>query len=222
MKIIAISDTHTRHRDLVLPEGDVLIHSGDFMGSGREAMDIIDFASWMRGQTQFEHKIVVAGNHERMFEDEHHFAVDLLTNDTGITYLENSSTIIDGVKFYGSPYTPAFCGWAFQLNSREEAVKNWNLIPKDTDVLITHGPAYGMLDQILHPVSDSYDKSHLGCKDLHNKIDELNPKVHIFGHIHSSQGVLDGYGEVTTHINAACLGEGYEFSNNNNYIEWEI
>ncbi len=63
---------------------------------------------------------------------------------------------------------------------------------------------------------------HLGCKHLLNAIDRVKPKLHICGHIHSSQGVLDGYGEVTTHINAACLGEDYELSNEKEYIEWVV
>jgi Icc-related predicted phosphoesterase len=79
-----------------------------------------------------------------------------------------------------------------------------------------------MLDEITTPLMTGATPGHLGSKGLHNWIEENNPKLHICGHIHSAQGVLDGYGEVTTHINAACLGEDYKYSNANKYIEWEL
>ena len=217
MQTTIISDTHTRHEELNLPGGDLLIHSGDFMGSGNDVFDIIGFRSWLLEQ-DYKYIIIVAGNHERLFEDEPSFAEEMLTNNSNITYLQDSSVVIEGIKFYGSPYTPAFCNWAFQLHNDEEAKEKWNSIPTDTDVLITHGPAYGILDQITTPVMGD----NLGCKELQKRIEEINPKVHICGHIHSSQGILDGYGEITTHINAACLGEDYNFTNNKQYIEWSI
>jgi len=127
----------------------------------------------------------------------------------------------DGINFYGSPWTPAFCGWAFQLHNDYEDTEIWRKIPKDTDVLITHGPAYGFLDQFLMPTGNL--SARLGSKGLHNWIDANNPKVHICGHIHTPpEQILDGYGEITTHINAACLNESYEFKNNKGYIEWEL
>jgi len=224
MKTTIISDTHTRHHELDLPGGDLLIHAGDFMNSGYDSNDIASFAIWLSLQ-DYKHIILVAGNHDRMFENDPVNARKLLEayGDGKITYLEDSSTTIDGIKFYGSPWTPFFCNWGFQLMDEQEAKDKWSEIPEDVDVLITHGPAYGHLDQVLNPVSPGKPTGiHLGDKELTRRIEEINPKVHICGHIHSSQGVLDGYGEVTTHINAACLGEDYKYSNRRNYIEFSL
>ncbi|MBC8494143.1 MAG: metallophosphatase domain-containing protein [Candidatus Thioglobus sp.] len=223
MKLTCISDTHTRHRDLDLPGGDILIHSGDFMNSGHVVGDIADFANWLAVQ-DYQHKILIAGNHDRMFEYDPKNALRLLDGfgDDSIVYLQDSEVVINGIKFYGSPWTPEFCGWAFALKSQEESEQKWLEIPNDVDVLITHGPAYGYLDKIEYPVSANSTKEHLGDKSLAKRIEKINPKLHVCGHIHSAQGVMDGYGEVTTHINASCLGEDYRYSLGRNYIEWNI
>ena len=221
MKLHIISDTHTRHRELNLPGGDVLIHAGDFMSSGYGLDDAVDFLNWFEVQ-EYKHKIFIAGNHDRIFEDNPEGMKLVLDAYPTITYLQDEGCTIDGINFYGSPWTPAFCGWAFQLHNDYEDTEIWRKIPKDTDVLITHGPVHGKLDEITTPLSPGVAPGHLGSKALRLWIDENNPKLHICGHIHSSQGVLDGYGEVTTHINAACLGEDYKYSNTKEYIEWEL
>ena len=224
MKITCISDTHTRHRELDLPGGDILIHSGDFMSSGNDPLEVMEFADWLVDQP-YKYKILVAGNHDRLFEEGPAIArdmIDKVNHDDSIIYLQDSSCTIDGINFYGSPWTPEFCGWAFQIHNDYEDTEHWRKVPKDTDVLISHGPAYGKLDEITTPLTMGATPGHLGSKALRLWIDEHNPKLHICGHIHSSQGVLDGYGEVTTHINAACLGEDYKYSNTNKYIEWEL
>ena len=219
MKLHIISDTHTRHRELNLPGGDVLIHAGDFMSSGYGLDDAVDFLNWFEVQ-DYTHKIFIAGNHDRIFEDNPEGIKLVLDAYPTITYLQDEGCTIDGINFYGSPWTPAFCGWAFQLHNDYEDTEIWRKIPKDTDVLITHGPAYGFLDQFLMPTGNL--SARLGSKGLHNWIDANNPKVHICGHIHTGQGVLDGYGEVTTHINAACLGETYKFTNPKAFTEWTV
>ena len=220
MKLHIISDTHTKHRELNLPGGDVLIHAGDIMGSGYVVDELIDFLKWFEEQ-EYKYKIFIAGNHDRMFEDSPQYTEDILKHfDESIIYLQDRGVTIDGINFYGSPWTPAFCGWAFQIHNDYEDNEIYRKIPKDTDVLITHGPAYGMLDQYVMPTGSLSD--HLGSKGLYNWIDANNPKLHICGHIHTGQGMMDGYGEVTTHINAACLGEDYNYSNNKEYIEWVL
>jgi len=223
MKLHIISDTHTRHGELDLPGGEVLIHAGDFMSSGYNVGELHNFLKWFEDQ-DYKHKIFIAGNHDRIFEDDPFLAKEIVDMYAfNINYLQDEELVIDGIKFYGSPWTPEFCGWAFALpKDPRSAEERFAKIPNDTDVIISHGPAYGMLDQIVHPVSPNASKEHLGCKQLRDAINRVNPKVHICGHIHSSQGVLDGYGEVTTHINAACLDESYGFGNKQNYIEREI
>ena len=220
MKLHVISDTHTKHSDLNLPGGDVLIHAGDIMGSGYQLIELIDFLDWFDKQ-DYEHKIFIAGNHDRIFEEKPELMERILMEQyPDIIYLQDKGVTIDGINFYGSPWTPAFCGWAFQIHNDYEDTETYKYVPKDTDVLITHGPAYGMLDRYVMPTGQLSE--HLGSKGLHNWIDANNPKLHICGHIHSAQGVLDGYGEVTTHINASCLGEDYNFTNDKEYIEWKI
>jgi Icc-related predicted phosphoesterase len=121
-----------------------------------------------------------------------------------IIYLKNSAAEIDGIKIWGSPYTPWFFNWAF--NERRGALisKHWQLIPENTDVLITHGPVFGILDTVIN-------EQHVGCKDLLQKIIELKPKVHICGHIHESYGSVKKSG--TRFINASLLNEAYELVN---------
>ena len=224
IKITCVSDTHQRHQELDLPGGDILIHSGDFMSSGYDSVELLDFLNWLYHQP-YNHKILVAGNHDRIFEkfpEEAMKMIDMVNHDNSIIYLQDSSCTIDGINFYGSPWTPEFCGWAFQIHNDYEDTEHWRKIPKDTDVLITHGPAHGILDEITTPLTMGANPGHLGSKALRRWIDEHSPKLHVCGHIHSAQGVLDGYGEVTTHINAACLGEDYKYSNANKYIEWKL
>jgi Icc-related predicted phosphoesterase len=132
---------------------------------------------------------------------------------------------VDGIKIYGAPWIPSNReGKAFSYKRTNEAVANyhWSKIPNDTDVLITHGPAYNKLDRVMKPVRKDQTKLNLGCPYLANVIKEINPQLHICGHIHSSQGILDISEPTTTHINAASLGEDYQYSNKRRFIEWEI
>jgi len=89
--------------------------------------------------------------------------------------------IIEGVKFYGSPWQPRFFDWAFNLDRGEEIKKKWDLIPMDTDVLITHGPPYGILDL-------THEGEKVGCEELMKAVLRVQPKIHIFGHIHEAYG----------------------------------
>ena len=194
MRIIAISDTHGKHSAITaLPAGDVLVHAGDFM---RDWEDLLLFNHWL-GLVPFKHRIVCAGNHERPFQIHADQARSMLTN---AIYLENSGVTIDGLRFWGSPYTPEFMDWAFMYPpGAGEAI--WAQIPAGTDVLITHGPPYGILDQT------APGEKHLGCVDLLNAVDQKRPRVHIFGHIHGGAGTAE-IGR-TRFVNAAYLNEHY-------------
>jgi predicted phosphodiesterase len=110
MRLIVISDTHGLHNRIDgLPDGDVLIHAGDFMNSGYDVQDILSFNRWL-GEQPFKHRVVCGGNHDRYFEANSPQARALLTN---AIYLENSGVTIENVAFWGSPYTPEFLNWAF-------------------------------------------------------------------------------------------------------------
>lgn len=205
MKLVILSDTHNRHRGLSVPDGDVLIHCGDFSMLGQSA-EVIDFLNWLRSQPH-KHKIFIAGNHDRLFEKNPALAMsytNLLNGGDGtVHYLQDSGIQIDGISFWGVPWTPKFGGWSFMLPRQSAEMRDvCGKIPNDLDVLITHGPPFGILD--LSP----YGNEHAGCLDLFEASSlRVKPKVHCFGHIHDGYGVTsDGD---TSYINAAICDEEY-------------
>lgn len=201
MKIVFISDTHDRHEEVQLPKGDVLIHAGDLTSRGG-VFEIADFISWVN-KLSFKHIIFIAGNHD--FYLEKHSINDFKDVLPGnAIYLNDSGCEIEGIKFWGSPIQPEFLNWAFNRERGNEIKKHWDLIPNDIDVLITHGPPFDILDQTVRG-----DKT--GCVDLLNKVLEIKPKVHVFGHIHEAYGKKELNG--TTFINASLLNERYHYVN---------
>ena len=209
-----MSDTHGFHESAALPEADVLVHAGDF--SGRCTIEFIQaFNEWLGGLS-YRHKIVIAGNHDTLFQNcsrnpgiDPVYAEALLTN---CTYLKDSSVTIGGLKFYGSPWQPEFCDWAFNVERNSEQLRAiWDLIPDDTDVLITHGPPHGIRDQC----PDMHDRKeiiHVGCELLVPAIfDRVRPKLHIFGHIHEGSGVEGRDGIIF--VNASICTANYNPTN---------
>ena len=201
MKFVTIADTHGKHHQLNINSGDVLIHAGDISMKGEES-DVVDFLEWFDKQ-HFKYKILIAGNHDFYFERESQENINKILPDS-ITYLKDSSTTIEGFKIWGSPITPWFFNWAFNRHRGDQINKHWELIPSDTDLIITHGPVYGTLDMNL-------EGQHVGCKDLFNKVHEVKPKVHVCGHIHESYGSVEKSG--IKFINASVLNEKYELTN---------
>jgi len=192
MKIIAISDTHSKHRSLKLPEGDMIIHAGDSTKEGTED-EVINFLWWF-STLKFKYKIFIAGNHDFFFDGQNEkYLSGILPK--GIIYLNDSGVVIEGINIWGSPITPWLYDGAFNRNNGKNISKHWKLIPPTTDILITHGPAYGILDK--NRVSSS-----VGCRSLKRVINKIQPKLHIFGHIHESYGQINTGN--TTFINA-CL-----------------
>ncbi|MFB4320466.1 metallophosphatase domain-containing protein [Actinomadura sp. 21ATH] len=179
MRIVAVADTHTFHDDLVVPEGDVLVHAGDLCRRGRDLGELRDAADWMRGLPH-RTKIVVAGNHDRMFVDDPARARGVLA-DRGIRYLEDGGTEVDGVSFWGSPWQPEFNDWAFNLPRGRSLAEKWAMIPEGVDVLVTHGPPLGIGDAGAPP-------GRHGCADLLERVREVRPRLHLFGHIHQDGG----------------------------------
>ena len=198
MRLVITSDTHGRH-DLIkdLPDGDVFVHAGDFMNSGLHPEEILSFNRWLAKQP-IEHRVVCGGNHDRLFQLSRLLARELLSD---ATYLENTGVTIGGISFWGSPYTPEFLNWAFMYRRGAEAKRCWAQIPTGLDVLITHGPPYGILDQT------TPGGKHLGCMELLKAVKAKKPRVHIFGHIHGGAGTFEN-GD-TQFINAAYLDEQY-------------
>lgn len=223
MKITFISDTHSKHNQVTssLPGGDVLIHAGDISNRGYRT-EIQDFIKWFSKIENYTHKIFIAGNHDFGCQDEVLAVEELLRLNPGSEYLYDDIFLIgkdeddydDMVKVWGSPWQPEFYNWAFNLPRQGAELKEvWNMIPSDVDILVTHGPPHGHLDYV------DYAKQNVGCELLRERIDLIKPKIHVFGHIHSSYGYkFDG----TTHFfNAAVLDERYNFTQKPLTVEWD-
>ena len=201
MRLVAISDTHEQHNKVIVPEGDVLVHAGDFTYLGKIPA-VASFAEWMRLQPH-KHKVVISGNHDLTFQSNYRHIVVNLLQEAGIIYLQDSGVEIDGLYFYGSPWQPFFFDWAWNLPRRSmEIAQKWEQIPQKTDILITHGPPYGILD-------DTIDNGSQGCEMLANRLHSLPQlKAHVFGHLHRSGGqMLEIKG--VKYINAAICTDAY-------------
>jgi calcineurin-like phosphoesterase family protein len=205
-----------------LPKADILIHAGDCTNIGREN-EISEFVYWFQNLKGFGTKIFVAGNHDWGFEWKNPWLYQYI-NDENLSqsdcyYLEDSEMIITDpefskpIKIYGSPWQPEFMNWAFNV-PRNQLYKYWEKIPLDTQILITHSPAYGMCDKVENrPPS-------LGCESLIKYIDKIKPKIHITGHIHSGRGIIEKDG--TIFINASICTERYEPINKPIVIDFDF
>ena len=227
MKVTLISDTHSKHKqlDADLPGGELLIHAGDFMNSGYGAYEAEDFFIWFDKINNYDTKVLIAGNHDRWMQDRSDDAQDILTVYKTIEYLQDADLTLyydghngdlpeDNVRIYGSPWQPEFCDWAFNLPRNGEEIKaKWDAIPNNTDILITHGPPFGYQDI---PGGQSI---RVGCEMLRYRVDELKPKIHVFGHVHGGYGYyFNGH---THFFNASVLNERYNYTNKPFHFEWD-
>lgn len=214
LKILCISDTHGLHNKIpkeYFVEADMIIHAGDCTNQGY-LEEINQFLIWL-DKLDYKYKIFIAGNHDFGFQDKSEIVKEYLKCYPNITYLEDDEVVIEGIKFYGSPQTPYFYNWAFNCarNQQDSLLYNkplikpyWDKIPLDTNVLITHGPPYGIGDFVPYRNGE-----HVGCRDLLDKIYSLEQlKYNIYGHIHYSYGEL--ISNKVNFINASCCTESYE------------
>lgn len=180
IRIVLVSDTHLRH-EFPVPAGDVLIHAGDGCSRG----DLDEARRWAEFLASLPHgrKIVIAGNHDRCFESDPAAAEALLEDIPGLDYLRDSACELDGLPVWGSPWQPWFLSWAFNLQRGPELAAKWALIPEDTDLLVTHGPPQGILDETV-------SGQQAGCEELLAACERVCPRLHVFGHIHEGYGVL--------------------------------
>ncbi len=210
LTIVFVSDTHGKHYEVDVPDADLFIFCGDMCPRG-ELSDVQNFADFVKALPH-KYKIVIAGNHDRPFEDERAFQAKEMITSSGAIYLNDSGVEIEKIKIWGSPIQPEFLNWAFNRERGEEIKRHWDMIPLDTDLLITHGPPHGVLDK-------NQEGLKTGCKELFKKVKEVEPKVHAFGHIH------EGYGKVkkgkTTFINASNLNHRYQHTNPPIVIKWK-
>lgn len=224
MIISLISDTHNKHKQCTqdLPGGDLLLHGGDISSMGYEH-EIKEFLIWYSRLHNYKTKAFIAGNHDWGFQDNIGKVKNILSDYPNVIYLQDDLHLLGEdyddydkrIKFWGSPWQPEFYNWAFNLPRNGEELKyKWSLIPVDTDILITHGPAWGYLD------TTEWDRTqHLGCELLTNRIKEIKPKIHICGHIHSGRGYsFDGD---THYFNASILNERYEYAHKPFTFDWD-
>lgn len=199
MKIVCIADTHEKHKQVKLPKGDMLIHAGDFTWVGAPG-PTLEFLDWFEAQP-YKHKILVSGNHDFLFE----YGKNLrLLKDRSFHYLMNSKIVIDKrVNIWGSPFTPEFLNWAF-MGTPSSLAAVWSKIPKDSDILITHGPPFGILDRTM-------EGANAGCPKLLEAVQIKKPKFHLFGHIHEGYGTQKRNG--VTFINASLCDAAYRLAN---------
>ena len=193
MVLVLFGDTHELHREVEVPAGDILIGVGDFTMFSKNLAAIEDFNEWL-GELPHRHKIVVPGNHEFFLE----------SNPERRSLLDNANVLIDesieieGLHIYGSPMTPLY-GAAFGKSSAKDRERHWSHVPKDTHVLITHGPPFGILD--LSP--DQAER--MGDPELRKRVTALPAlRLHAFGHVHGAYGSVEQDG--VTFANVALMG----------------
>lgn len=193
MNITFISDTHGQHHKIQLHGGDILIHAGDVSNKGTTE-DAENFIDWF-SSLDYTYKIFIAGNHDFYFDGK---LQDMIQRSLpqNTFYLCDRTIIIEGIFIHGSPITPYFYNWAFNRHRGNDIKKHWQLIPQNTDILITHGPPLNILDKTMQ-------ETHVGCADLLKKVQSVQPKYHLFGHIHEANGIYKDYN--TTFINGSMV-----------------
>lgn len=217
-----VSDTHTLHKRLNLPGGDLLCLTGDFMSSGYVVQELNDFVNWLveKGSPIYKHIVVVAGNHDRICETFPDYQIkDMFEKTDNIHYLKDETIELDfedkgKLTIVGTPYQPDFCSWAFNVKDPDKLQFIYeNVIGENIDILLTHCPPFSILDQT-HMARPHFGKDgteHLGSIELLNVLKNLEnpPRYHCFGHIHGDGGKhvkIDN----TTYINASFCNEQYK------------
>ena len=209
MRIVAISDTHSYHRQVDVPPGDVFVCCGDITFKG-ELKIVEDFCAWMK-ILPHRHKICIFGNHEVGFEhgSKREPAIKMI-KDAGAHYLEDSGIEIEGLKCYGSPITKRFFDWEFNRSPGAEILRHWDMIPENTELLFTHGQPYGINDLAPRGFGEF---EHVGDTDLLARVKQLPKlKAYIGGHLHTpggTQTTIDG----VIYANAAICTEQYKPTN---------
>lgn len=216
MKIVAISDVHGKWNKLTIPECDILISCGDYSFRGEPHM-VKDFHAWLNKQ-EANYIISLQGNHEKWVEANFPQAKEIAEKECpGVYFIDHGIIEIEGIKFFASAATPYFCNWAWNYYP-SELEKHWKKIPDDTNILLTHGPPYEILDELVFPDGTPNGKS-AGCYHLRDRIKELKDlKMHFFGHIHCGYGQkeIDG----VKYYNVSICDEVYAPSNSITVIDY--
>jgi len=185
MKIHHISDIHCNHDKLVIPDNlDFLIVTGDVSNvrmPGRNEIEVRRFLTWFHNQ-KATHKVFVPGNHDSSIESGYVTRHDF--ENLGMHFLDKEGKDIGGLKFWAAPDCPRFGDWSYMRPREEMYDKVWQHMPEDIDILMTHSPPSGQLD-----LTDDWSGGslvHVGCEGLMRAVMDRRPKLHCFGHIHST------------------------------------
>lgn len=230
MRFCFISDTHMNHRRLKIEPCDILCHTGDFSMAGYMT-EATQYLRWLAEQPA-RYKVFISGNHDFCCQvktdgflqlvDE----INIEAQETGnsrrgnLIYLQDKQVDIEGIKIYGSPWQPWFHDWAWNFprhhaSYKLAAQKTWGAIPDNTQVLLTHGPPHKIMDLV--PRALPGEDPEVGCKYLLERVLQVQPQVHAFGHIHEGYGVE--HRGPTTFINASTLDGTYKNINQPFYME---
>jgi len=197
LKLVIVSDTHGRHERLGVLSGDVLIHCGDFgVGEMDGEQSISELDSWFFRQN-FRMILCIGGNHDFFAQELRSLAKPVFRH---AKLLQDDSATLDGVIFYGAPWVPELASWAHYLTT-DAIQRAWMKIPENVNVLITHTPPKGILDK-------NSSGKECGCPHLRNRLEQLRPAVHCFGHIHASAGTVEIGG--TRYVNASIVNSRYQ------------
>jgi len=212
MKIVCISDTHCKLRKINVPEGDLLLHAGDLTFRGTVQEISSELKELGRIAKNFKMTCLSPGNHDWLSEKQPTLFKQMC-EDVGVTYLHDSSVMFEDKLIYGSGWTPEFCNWALNLPRGQALKEKWDLIPDETQILITHGPPFGILDIVEHSIHNGHVQEHVGCKDLYSRIQQLKDlRLSVFGHLHFCGGISVKISDINF-INASVCTELYEPTN---------
>lgn len=200
-----ISDTHNKHNQILdekIGSGDIIFHSGDFTNRGL-AEEVESFLQWF-SSLDYTYKVFIAGNHELGFE-ENRFILPEKYKEMGVYYLQDELITLEELNIYGSPWQPEFGGWEFNLPRRgKELEQKWNSIPENIDILLTHSPVYSYLDL-------NQEGMPCGCELLYKRVTEIEPWIHVWGHIHEAYGQKSL--ENRELLNASVVNRAYQVVN---------
>lgn len=206
MDIVAISDTHGYDLDTIdMPDGDLLLHAGDFTGRGE--LGYIQKFSEQVNDYDYDNTIVIAGNHDFCFKNDLEVRAKEIIEENCI-YLQDSSVTINGYKIYGTPWSSQFGSWAF-MDVEEKLYVKYKKIPDDTDIILSHGPPYGINDKVARTPADG--DRHVGSKELKNRVERIEPEAVVYGHIHEAHG-RETVDEIK-YINASICNLDYDPAN---------
>jgi Icc-related predicted phosphoesterase len=188
--------------DVVFITGDVTYH-----GKPEELVRLKELLKKIVAKTS--HVVMTVGNHEKGCEANDIPWIECM-KEIGVKLLIHEAIEVEGYKIFGSPWTPYFGGWAYNYH-RFTGKERWEAIPGDTEILLTHGPMYGVLDYI--------HGENVGCEALKDRVDSSLPhlKYHMFGHIHETHGIKQ-YKQVTC-INSSIMNGSYRFVNKPHFFE---